>query len=234
MRDGQHSEPFARQPPQQIVGADLVLEVEIAGRLVEQQHLRLLRQCSGEYDALAFAAAQRSEVAIGKLPTVGGLHRAAHDLPVLRRFEQTVAVGRAAHVDDLLGGEGELEAYRLGDERHLLGELPFVPGGHLPAMKAAASLIRVEHARQHRHHRRLAGSVRADDRDQRRFAEREGEATQDLGLPETNAQVVEGVDLAHRLASLVWPASGWIISSNSRAALTTRGPGTTKASSATE
>lgn len=51
-------------PAHQIEQADLVTDIEVVGRFVQKQDMRLLRQCAGDMQALAFAAGKMVPVAL--------------------------------------------------------------------------------------------------------------------------------------------------------------------------
>ena len=67
-------------PPQGIHQQDLMGEIEARRRLVEDEQRRVLREGAGEEDALALAAGELRDGAIGEIERVGfrqrGLRRA--------------------------------------------------------------------------------------------------------------------------------------------------------------
>ncbi len=61
----EHSETASGEGAQKFEHAELVTQVEMIGRFVEQQNLRFLRERTGNRDALAFTAGQCGDVAVG-------------------------------------------------------------------------------------------------------------------------------------------------------------------------
>lgn len=104
----------------------LVPDVEVVGRFVQDQQGRLLGQGTGDEHALAFAAGELIEGTVGQ---VGGVHRGER-----RPYEAGVFGGvpvqqplmrGAAHRDDLTHREFELRARLLYHRCHRPGELPY-------------------------------------------------------------------------------------------------------------
>ena len=72
VRDDQRAVvPLPSQVADEVEQRELMRDVRVGSRLVEQQQLRLLRQRPGERDALALSARQLVEPAVGKLRGVG-------------------------------------------------------------------------------------------------------------------------------------------------------------------
>ena len=87
---------------------ELIAEIERCGRLVQQQHVRGLRQRAGDHDALFLAAAQRREPARLERRGAGRRERVARDLLIVRAFElERAEVRVAAHQHDVEHGEVE-------------------------------------------------------------------------------------------------------------------------------
>ena len=70
--------------PEQREAVQLLIDVEKRRRLVEQHHLRLLRQARGQEHALPFAAAQRPERPPAELEALAAPHRLERELVVVR------------------------------------------------------------------------------------------------------------------------------------------------------
>ena len=75
MRHGQARGASLALLAQQREAMQLLIDVEVRRRLVEQQQLRRLREAGGEQHALALAAAQRLHQAIAQVPAVRPPHR---------------------------------------------------------------------------------------------------------------------------------------------------------------
>src|SRR5690606_39719382 len=63
---------------EQVEDLDLVADVQEGGRFVQQEDVGLLRQSHGDPDALALAAGELVDRAIGEVQGVGGLQRGGH------------------------------------------------------------------------------------------------------------------------------------------------------------
>ncbi|SLM90884.1 hypothetical protein FM105_02285 [Brevibacterium yomogidense] len=117
---GDNREPCVREPAQQSEDAQLRVGVQVVGRLVEEQQLRLLRECAGESHPLPLAAGQGREATLGErgaacdlqcLLDAGGVVR-------IRPAErQQRLVGHTTQLDDLANGQPLLGVGVLLDER---------------------------------------------------------------------------------------------------------------------
>ena len=76
---------------------------------------------------------------MGELAHIGEFHGVAGGLAIAAGFEEAAGMGRAAHVDDLAGGEGEIEAQALGHESDAAGEIAAAPARRLDAEEAAGT-----------------------------------------------------------------------------------------------
>ncbi len=104
---GQHRQAAIRlESPHGPQQRDLVGEVHVQGRLVEQEQLRLLRERHGHQHTLALAAGQLVREPIREVNGVGvgegALNRA---LVIGGRSEQAARVRRATHLHQLGGPE---------------------------------------------------------------------------------------------------------------------------------
>lgn len=94
---GQHPDALGTQPGKQAQQPGLVLEVEVIGRLVEEQIARPRRQRAGQHHPLALAAGEGMEGAIPDAPGFGHLHGPAHRFLIARADPpQQTEVGRSA------------------------------------------------------------------------------------------------------------------------------------------
>jgi hypothetical protein len=100
-----------------------------------------------------------------------------------------MAIGRAAHEDDLLGRKGKLHPNHLRDERDLPGQLALVPRRDLPATEDTVPSIGLAHAGNHGHQRGFARAVGPHDRRQSGFADVERKALQNLGLAQPHSKI---------------------------------------------
>lgn len=71
-------------------------DIEMVGRLVQQQNMRLLRQCAGNVQALAFAAGKVMPVSLGLVRHIDISERRIDDGVVLwRPCGKRAEIGRA-------------------------------------------------------------------------------------------------------------------------------------------
>ena len=82
-------------------------DVEVGGRLVEQQQARTLTERHGEKDALPLTAGEGMHLALGECGDVRGLHRPRDCLAILRirTCLKEPRVGKASVGDKLLHGQ---------------------------------------------------------------------------------------------------------------------------------
>ena len=83
----QHGDAAAAHPVERAEELELVADVEVGRRLVEQQHPRLLGEAARERRELALAGRQRAEAPLGERRDAGLLERASHRR-VVRRVER--------------------------------------------------------------------------------------------------------------------------------------------------
>ena len=179
------------------------LGVEVVGRLVEQQHLRLLEQQLAERDAAALAAREVGHRAVGRRAAqrVERDLDAAVDLPAIAGVDLLLQVGLLGQqlVHLLLGhllaeGHGDLvEAVeptlhvlegehdvladgQVGLEMRLLRQVADAHALRRPGLAAELLVLPGHDA----HQRRLAGAVRAEHADLHVRQEGQGDAFEDL------------------------------------------------------
>ena len=121
VEDSEHREAAVGQLARQIEHLHPVVEVEVAHRLIEQQHPRLGGERLGEGETLQVAAGQRVDGLVGEMLGIGEVHRAAHGLTVSRAGPAEARQMRVSpHLNELGGREGEGRAHLLrhhADER---------------------------------------------------------------------------------------------------------------------
>lgn len=124
VRDAEDCFAFgAAEAAEEIEGVQLVAEVEMGGRFVEEEEWRVLGQGAGEDDPLEFAAAEFRGGPMLEGGGVGPVESAVDPVVVLPgEGQERSAPGVAAHGDDLADGVGEVERGGLGDDGDFAGE----------------------------------------------------------------------------------------------------------------
>ena len=119
--------------PENIQQLDLMADIQIGGRLVQDDDLGLLADGPGQHDPLALAVAEGGEVPLLQLQGVDPLQGLTDDALVgLGQFAQGVGVGIAAHRHHFAAGH-QFRTDPVGKHhRHLPGHLPGRPGVYLP------------------------------------------------------------------------------------------------------
>src|SRR5690606_20007968 len=189
--DEQHAEPRVGELAQQARDGDGRAEVEVGGRLVEDEQRRFLRERDRDLRALELAAGERREVAVGELGDPGALHRPLDGLLVpAARPAQRPQVRGTAELDGLANGHPLGHAGALGDERAQAREPAATQRGDvLPGEAdppAAGPLDAGAGAREGR----LARTVRADDRDEPPGLDRREGAVEDPDAPDLHPHVL--------------------------------------------
>ncbi|MDX2029706.1 MAG: hypothetical protein SF339_03485 [Blastocatellia bacterium] len=115
---------FAGQAPNECEQRDLVRDVRVGGRLIEQEKGSFLREGARENDALAFAARKLVEGASGELGGVGFDEGLMRDVDIVGGIEaEGAAVGESAGEDIFERGQGKAKFAGLGDECDAVGDL---------------------------------------------------------------------------------------------------------------
>ena len=151
---------------QQCRDLELICEIERRRRLVEQQHLRRLRQRARNHHALLFAAAERCERARFERGGARRRQRLARDLLVARVLERERAQMRVSshqhHVDD---GEVErrmrLLRYHGDSSREIAAGQPL----DRTLVDENAARQRRQNSREHAQQRGLPRSIRPEQAD---------------------------------------------------------------------
>ncbi len=98
--------------------ARFLAEVEVGGRLVEEEERRALREAARDGDAAALAAGERVDAALGEGDEVGGGERVGDGGVVDRGGTAPRGeVGEATERDDLADAEGRFDGVVLGGRR---------------------------------------------------------------------------------------------------------------------
>ena len=156
-----------RQPPLrgqtacQVQDLDLVVDIEMSRRFIQQQHIRPLRQRAGDHAPLPLAPRQRRDRPIRQHRCVRKLHTLPRDLVIPRPFDpEARQVWRSAHQHHFPHRELEVHRVILRDHRqpprhrirpHLIDVDPVQQ--HPP-------IQRRQHPAQRPHQRRLPRPVR--------------------------------------------------------------------------
>jgi len=100
----------------------LVLDVQIGGGFVQEEHLRLLHQTSGYHDLLTLPCAELGEGTERQVVDLQPLQNGVHSLQVV--LSRTYAgVRMPSHDDHVHDAEGEVGSRGVGDVSHLLGQV---------------------------------------------------------------------------------------------------------------
>ena len=149
-------------------------------RLVEEHRRRVLRHGEGEQHQLPLAERQLAGVAPEQVAEAHPLDRRRHGRPVRRpRAAQRVLVRQPPERDHLLDPHRERQRRLLGHDRQPSGDLrPLELADRRPAQLDAAGRGS-QRAGEDPQQRRLAGAVRAHERDPLARADGERDVAQD-------------------------------------------------------
>jgi hypothetical protein len=166
----QHSEDRQTAgPAQSVEGGEqrhLVSQVEMLGRLVEQQEPRLLSQGHGHQHPLPLTTRQLVDPPPDQVQCVGVDQGALDRVRVLRPGpEPGAGVRGTAHLDQLLDPEAVGQGGQLGKERHTLGHLSAGPCPHGLPVEGHAPRTRCCHPDRQPEERGLAAAVGAEQGD---------------------------------------------------------------------
>ncbi len=108
----------------QVEGLDLVAQVQVVGRFVQQHDAGVLGQAGREPDPLHLTAGEFPDRPVGHVAYTGDTHGVVDGAPVLgRRPGEAAPVGVASEGHDLPDRQPLGRGPRLGEERDLAGEL---------------------------------------------------------------------------------------------------------------
>ena len=172
---------------------ELVAHVEVGRRLVEQQHAGALGERDGQPGALALAAGQRVDEAVGVARGVGDLQRPGDRLAVGgAQAAEAAEVRLAAELDERGDRDAGHRLRALGQQREALGDRAGRERGDVLAVEHDRAGGRAQDAAERAQQRALARAVGSDQRgdpagreldvdglDDRRAAEPDGEPARD-------------------------------------------------------
>ena len=100
------------QIPDQLEHFELMSDVEVVCRLVQDQQARFLRKRTSDHDSLALAPRKGSQMSIGKAVQVQPFKRIANDPFVTRAVAdcKSLSMRRAPEADDLPDGKRESQS----------------------------------------------------------------------------------------------------------------------------
>ena len=179
---------YHNQPPlvglllQQADDIHLVPDVQVGGRLVQEQYLRLLGQPAGQHHPLALAGGQLVEGAHGQVLDVHQLEGPLHNDHVLVHGVP-LSVGVAPHQDGVHHAHGEAVAGRVRDVADLLGQVLGPEGRHVLAVQEDRPPGRGQDPVDAVDERGLPRAVGSDDRDELGVADLQIDVLQDGGSP---------------------------------------------------
>ncbi len=153
------------QSPHQLQHVHLVGQVEVGGRLIEQQQVGALGQRHGQPGALPLAAGELVEGAVGEVLDAGHAQRLGHRRLVIRGPLPVPGLVRVPPARDQVGDGQPFRGHRgLREHPEHLGHFL---GGHLVdllAVQQHAAAPRSQQPSQRAQQRRLAAAIRADHR----------------------------------------------------------------------
>ncbi len=164
---GDRGHPLAHQVTHQLQYLELVVDVQVGRRLVQEQDTRLLRERPRHEHSLALAARERCHFSLGEPLGLRELHCLKGDAAVGGSLHLEPAhVGVAAHHHHLQAGEPVGISGRLGHLREDRGDLL---GGHLrevPPLQRDLPRIGLEEAGDRAQQGGFPGAVRSDQADE--------------------------------------------------------------------
>ncbi len=172
------------QAPDRAQQGDLVGQVQVQGRLVEQQQLRLLGKRHRHQQPLALAAGELLHRAIGQLGGIGVVEGALNRGLVLgRRAEEAPGVRRATHRHQLGDPKAARQLQLLRQHCHPSGKRLAAPGRHRKAVEANLTGGGYQRAGEAAQQGRLAAAVGAEQRNQLAMGQRQVHPMQHLTPP---------------------------------------------------
>ena len=163
------------QPLEELDQRELVRDVEMGRRLVEEEEPRLLGEGEGDEDALPLPARQLVHRAVGELLDVRVNQGAGDRRLVLRRGrEPAPRVRDAAEGDDLRHAEPVRQLHALRQDGHPSRQLAAVPRTDRPPEQLDPPGRRRQHAGDDPQQGALAAAVRAEQRNLLALGDRRG------------------------------------------------------------
>jgi hypothetical protein len=183
--------------------------VELARRLVRQQHVGLDREGTGDRDPLPLPAGQLGDESVGQVSDTEALEGGGGALHGLARLDVAAPQGDG---EVLLGGEGRHEAVGLQHEGGARAGLP-VAGADGSLVVRRRTCVWTQQAAQHTEQRGLAGAARPRHREHPSRGRRQRHVVENRTRPAQDAdvdrcQLVVHVPPPHHIdASL--PSGSW-------------------------
>ena len=176
---------------------ELVTDVEVGRRLVEEEEGSVLRERLGKERPLLLAAGEVRDGAVGEVPDVEGVEGRRHavTVPLAERLGPP-EVGRPAERDHLGDGEVDSEVGLLSDQGDRAGALPRRPGADLAVVEGEVAGVGDE-ARYCTEQRRFARSVRSHKGYALTGVHAERQPSEHAPAVEVDAEVTGGED-GHR------------------------------------
>ena len=145
----------------------LVLHVEEAGGLIEEEDAGLLGEGEGDPGALTLAAGEAPERAGGDVADIGGIERPGDGLVVGRGCTlEEALVGSAPAPDEFAHGQVDTLGVLLGEDGEAASDATGADGAHLLAIEQHVSGGGLEQSREAPEQGCLAAAVGSDDGDE--------------------------------------------------------------------
>jgi hypothetical protein len=168
-------------------------DVQVGGRLIEQQHLRLLGERHGDPDPLALPARELVDGAIGEVAGTRGVQRGGDHLVVARVPARHGALVRVPAAPDEIRHRDALRRDGiLWQQTQHARELLRRPGVDGAAVERHRPVLRLEQSRAAAQQRRLAAAVGADDRGDAAGLECQVETVEDASIAVGDAEPLGG------------------------------------------
>ncbi len=167
---------------EQVEDLDLVTQIQVGGRLVEEQDVGLLGESPGDHCPLSLAAAQLTNPAVGMLQQVRAREGVRGEVEVGPFLHlEAPKMRRSAHENDFEDGELEGHLAVLGHDGDPPSQIAPANRGDTTTVeryRAARGPKRADHRLEESG---LAGPVRADDADELADVDVKADVPQDVG-----------------------------------------------------
>ena len=192
VQDGDDGRPFFLLGAHHVHQRDLVVEVEVGGRLIQQQVRRFLRQGHGEEGALLLAAGEFVHALVGKRVGVGRRHDARDDVQIgLAEPSPEVEVGASAVADEGAHADAFRHHVVLRQEREAARKAARAHAVDGFAVEGDVAALRRQQAGEGFQQGRFAAAVRPDECGDFAFRQGGGDAVQDFVVAVAVVQVVD-------------------------------------------
>ena len=183
MKDADHCD-IPGETPDDVEDLDLVADIEVRGRFVEEQDLRFLRERPGDEHPLPLAAADLVDGRSREMCDVCKVHGAVADLPVPGGLGgESPDVGVPPHHDDVAHGVIEPDRDILRHDGDLLRQLPETEHIQVAVVEVDLPFVPGNDPAHRFQERRLSRPVRSDDPEDLALAGRERDRLDDLLCP---------------------------------------------------